>query len=232
MRGTCLVCGRKVTKGGAGRHLEACLQAQEGLPRGDSKRADSGRALRVRVEGRDEPAYWMYMELPAKRTLQDLDDFLRDTWLECCGHLSSFRVGEELFDRFLQDAAEWGVRARSMAVRVGRVLRPGLRFAYEYDFGTTTELVGTVVSEGPARSAGARERALARNDPPSIRCARCGKEAVRVCPECRYETKGWFCESHAAAHHCGAEVFLPVVNSPRVGLCAYAGPRSSGWSVS
>jgi len=31
--------------------------------------------------------------MPARATLTDLDGFLRDIWLECCGHLSAFDIG-------------------------------------------------------------------------------------------------------------------------------------------
>lgn len=37
--------------------------------------------------------YWLYLEMPARATLTDLDGFLRDIWLECCGHLSAFDIG-------------------------------------------------------------------------------------------------------------------------------------------
>ena len=30
--------------------------------------------------------------MKAKSTLEELDDFLRGAWLECCGHLSDFEI--------------------------------------------------------------------------------------------------------------------------------------------
>ena len=35
--------------------------------------------------------------------------------------------------------------------------------------------------------------------------------------------KGWLCEAHAEKHR-HQDMFLPVVNSPRVGMCGYTGP--------
>ena len=32
--------------------------------------------------------------MPADATLADLDRFLRDIWLECCGHMSQFTIGK------------------------------------------------------------------------------------------------------------------------------------------
>ena len=31
------------------------------------------------------------------------------------------------------------------------------------------------------------------------------------------------CDEHAETHDCGGEYFLPVVKSPRVGVCGYTG---------
>ena len=63
---------------------------------------------------------------------------------------------------------------------------------------------------------------LARNLPPKILCA-CGELATQVCGQCNYDATSWLCKKCAAKHECGEEMFLPVVNSPRVGVCAYTG---------
>jgi hypothetical protein len=34
---------------------------------------------------------------------------------------------------------------------------------------------------------------------------------------------GWLCDAHAEKHK-HQDMFLPVVNSPRVGQCGYTGP--------
>jgi hypothetical protein len=78
---------------------------------------------------------------------------------------------------------------------------------------------------------GARERVggakgvevLARNDPPPIACLHCGQPATQVCSQCFWEASGTFCERCAKKHKCGEEMLLPVVNSPRVGMCGYVG---------
>ena len=60
--------------------------------------------------------------------------------------------------------------------------------------------------------------------------AACGAPATRVCGLCYQEMERdcWYCEGCASKHQCsdpGTDYFLPVVNSPRVGLCAYTGPE-------
>jgi hypothetical protein len=112
-----------------------------------------------------------------------------------------------------------------MRVQVGSLLSPGVQFSHEYDFGTTTELRLKVVSEREGEVKGKSSiQVLARNEPPTIPCNVCGKPATHVCSQCIYEGTGWLCETCSEEHECGEEMLLPVVNSPRVGMCAYTGP--------
>ena len=36
--------------------------------------------------------YWLIIECKENTLLQELDQFLRDIWLECCGHMSIFNT--------------------------------------------------------------------------------------------------------------------------------------------
>ena len=38
-----------------------------------------------------------------------------------------------------------------------------------------------------------------------------------------FTIEGLFCDECAGGHECGEETILPVVNSPRVGVCGYTG---------
>jgi hypothetical protein len=108
-------------------------------------------------------------------------------------------------------------------VTLGTLLSPGATLRYEYDFGTTTELTIKVaaVRRGPADAEFIR--LLARNDPPEVPCESCGRPAARICSQCIFEGGGWLCRACARKHKCGEEMLLPVVNSPRVGMCGYTG---------
>ncbi|MGZ8519503.1 MAG: hypothetical protein ACXWX7_05065, partial [Candidatus Binatia bacterium] len=67
-------------------------------------------------------------------------------------------------------------------------------------------------------------RLLARNEPLVWPCDDCQAPATVVCPFCIDSGDGLFCDAHADAHeHAGEEVYLPVVNSPRMGVCGYTG---------
>jgi len=164
--------------------------------------------------------YWLHIEIPAKATLEELDSFLRAIWLECCGHLSSFEISGE---SFISEPFEPG--DRSMVIALEKVMAPGMKFEYIYDFGTSTELLIKVISArvGRAPSDKGPVRIMARNDPPELKCDVCGKPATGVCCVCSDEDTGRVCEECGKSHECGEDMLLPVVNSPRVGMCDYTG---------
>jgi hypothetical protein len=110
-----------------------------------------------------------------------------------------------------------------MNVKLGRALAVGDEFYHEYDFGSTTYLRLKVVSErsGPTPAGGSRK--LAQTEPPVIPCDACGREATQTCAGCSWEAGGRLCDACIEAHEHGAEMALPVVNSPRVGVCGYTG---------
>jgi len=205
------------------RHLESCEQRVAIQAEARShQQAQKTRAFHLVVEGYRLPMYWMHLEVSAGTTLATLDHFLRDTWLECCGHLSAFEIGGV---RYSVDAAiyEWDTGSKNMQVPLDQVLHPGQTCSYEYDFGSTTELTLKVISE---REVPAKKKAieiLARNNLPLVSCDVCGKPATTTCTQCIYEDKGWLCDACAKDHECGEEMLWPMVNSPRAGVCGYTG---------
>jgi len=331
----CRFCKRKFSKSSMSRHLIACparraaSQARSGQPG-----LRPAQLFHLRVEGRDYPEYWMDIEIPTDAALYDLDEFLRDMWLECCGHLSAFTIAgheyvaddpdfdlmppilplemlsgegdepepppgiatdlgltiarltgasEEAQAVFLEetkkiigdhdpnepltDEQSMQITASigrmlgmdeaminlvmedikagvgpddddffgegSMDTRLSAVLKPGLKFYHEYDFGSTTRLTLRVVEERAgcapeiepddedAAAAGRYDlvTVLAQNEPPMILCDKCHlHDSVVICTDCGQ----WLCKDCATTHR-HHDMFLPVVNSPRVGVCGYDG---------
>jgi hypothetical protein len=221
-RGTCQFCQGVFSKAAMTRHLETCPQRTDAATTGSQRATKTTRLVHLLVEGRDQPQYWMHLELPAEATLQTLDDFLRRTWLECCGHLSKFEIAGVSYASYPDP--EFG--DKSLRVQVGKILSPGQPFFHEYDYGTPTELRLKAVAEREGEARGKSIQLLARNEAPLISCEGCGKAASEVCAQCIYEGGGWLCDACAAEHACGEEMLLPVVNSPRVGMCGYTGPAA------
>ncbi len=212
--GKCNLCNTTFSKAAMTKHLKSCIQREE-----TPARRKKTRLFHLLVEGSGMPDYWMHLEVPAGATLQDLDSFLRDIWLECCGHLSAFTIEEVSYA--IEPQKDLG--DKGMKVKLGKVLAPGMKFIHEYDFGTTTELKLKVVEEREGERGDEPVRILARNEPPKIMCESCGKLATYVCTQCMYEGEAWLCDDCAREHGCGEDMLLPVVNSPRVGMCGYTG---------
>ncbi len=220
MPGKCCLCGGTFEKTGMTKHLKSCLlDNSDKVFSTNSKGTGEEKYLHISIEGRYDPDYWIHVEMSASAQLRDLDEFLRLIWLECCGHLSAFTIeGTRYLVSPMEDFEE-----RDMSAKLSEILRPGIEFFHEYDFGSTTKLMLKVVSERMIQGKSKKVRVLSRNYPPEIKCVSCGKPATRVCVECIYDEGGWLCEDCASSHECGEDMLLPVVNSPRTGVCGYSG---------
>jgi predicted RNA-binding Zn-ribbon protein involved in translation (DUF1610 family) len=173
----------------------------------------------------EDGLFWMFLEVAGHRRLSDLDEFLRKEWLECCGHLSSFYIGklEYCSNRYADGAIPMGRR-------LDKTIGEATKFQYAYDFGCTTPLRLTVVAAGAPAVSGTRRKVavLARHDNVTFNCSMCGDKAVHVCGDCGLWNGGAHCYKCARKHKCGMESMLPAAQSPRVGMCAYAGKKPDG----
>jgi len=204
--GICAVCQGEFGKRAMTAHLEKHLAEQDSAPGEHVPR------LFLLVEGAYGSEYWLYLDVRADATLKKLDTFLRGIWLECCGHLSQFTLSSLGYGL--------GMQKIGMTRKIGEALTPGMTFLHEYDFGSTTELKGRVlaVHEGsPSKDA---VLLLARNNAPEMLCEVCGKPAELLGAD--YEG-----EYHEICEECAdeevQEALLPVINSPRAGVCGYTG---------
>lgn len=218
--GTCNFCDREISKRTMSRHVQTCKARLNAT----SENERQGHALHIFVEGRYLPQYWMHVEVPGDATLDVLDYFLRDMWLECCDHLSAFDIGGASYDGagdplFSPDDSEM------QYITLESVLAPKQKFTHDYDFGTTTRLALRVVSDREGLVGDRSEvQLLARNLPPEIPCDECGQPATHVANPFLMGSADWLCDRCVDKHGYEPEDgLLPVVNSPRVGVCSYMG---------
>jgi hypothetical protein len=98
LKGLCYSCNSEVDKSKMTQHLKFCKQRAAAIAaEASAENADTAEKTKffhIVAEGRYNPQYWMHIELPATDNLDDLDFFFRDTWVECCGHLSAFQIGD------------------------------------------------------------------------------------------------------------------------------------------
>jgi hypothetical protein len=201
--GFCALCGQRATKTKMMAHIEACDTAHDEIGQPQP-------LIVLRFAAVGQPRYWLIIEAKADAPLRQVDKLLRQLWLECCGHMSAFRVGR----RELAMTTATSIAFAGAASKVD----------YEYDFGSTTALTGELVGKRQGSIGRASVRLLARNEPILWPCDECEAPATTVCPYCIDSGDGRFCDAHADAHeHADEEVYLPVVNSPRMGVCGYTG---------
>jgi len=215
-RGKCNFCGREMAKGGLSKHLATCPERQTTIEAADKRGGKTQPLYHLQVQDTWSPDFWLHLEVNGTATLTDVDRYLRAIWLECCGHLSQFSVGG------------WSGNEIPKSRRVAQVFDVGLEVTHIYDFGTSSETLikavgvrdGTPLSKHPIYL-------MARNNPPDATCMECEQPATWLCLECVYELDepGTLCDKHAQTHpHDNYGEPMPLVNSPRVGMCGYTGP--------
>lgn len=222
-KGICRFCLKSYAGRGIKKHLLSCRvranQNQEELTQ--DKKASTIYHLRLQ----SYKPFWLHIEMKSTSTLADLDKFLRDTWLEEeCGHLSQFRLGGVRYvDPEVHDSWKgMGMNSKPYMVQLEKMLKGKDKFEYEYDFGSTTYIEGEVVEEREGILS-ETVRILARNKIPKEECSMCENEAVMYCTECQE----FYCAQCLFEHSCDDEMALPVVNSPRMGVCGYEGEFDS-----
>lgn len=210
--GECYICREPVTKRTALTHIKK----NHADPSGEERFA-------VMVDTPYSSPYWMLLLVKTNAKLSDLDESLRDIWVECCGHLSAFTIhGVEY-----HSSTEFGMdpfydNVKSMNTKIKNIFIPGLSFIYEYDFGTTTKLRLKVSDTIMWKKESNTIVMAAMNKKPEFLCSECGKPAVYHYNECDEILLCEECSENEDVDEC---YLLPICNSPRTGLCGYEGGK-------
>jgi hypothetical protein len=243
--GKCFFCGKTFSKAGINRHLGTHLQKKV-----IENTKGHSRSFLVKIESDprwEGNLYFLSLWIDAEATMADIDHFLRAIWLECCHHMSDFRnpqrkrqrggtwdyfkamelLGKgkiKQYEEMMEDMSGELPKNR----KVNKVFHKDLKLKYRYDFGSSTELILTVVAEYSVK-ADHEIVLLSRNEPLEWLCKTCGKEpATQICIAHGWDTDSMFCDKCGEKHAKTCSSFeeysaLPVVNSPRMGVCAYSG---------
>ena len=108
------------------------------------------------------------------------------------------------------------------------IFEPHAKIYHDYDSGTPTRVFLTGLKHYHL-NLNEDIILLSRNEPLNLVCATCKTEpAVNICSTCIWEGYSYFCAKCSKIHEKVCEDFadhscLPVVNSPRMGRCAYTG---------
>ena len=115
----CLICNSSYTPRGIGKHIQSCLKKRfQNIPHKDVD------YYLVFIHPDFTKSYFLYLLLQQNTSLNELDNFLRSIWLECCGHMSAFFYGR--FNEISKDCSTAELYNISKSI------------LYHYDFGSTT----------------------------------------------------------------------------------------------
>ena len=212
--GQCRICGGVYTATGMTSHIKKHI----------ARTKDTAGYYVIRIDaGRGNP-FWMYVAAAADITFDELDQFLRSMWLDCCGHPSHFVVHNKTQHEFIPD----------MDVSISDVLRDRTVLAHYYD--STVLRLGVVRMCGQIYAGvddpGADERfdnvptkynitVLALHDRVQFRCRNCRRESATVCAGFTMTGEGVLCMDCARLHDHAIENMRWALQSPRSGRCRY-----------
>jgi len=201
--GRCKFCKQDFTKRQIASHLNICLKR---------KKDKNIKNLRLRVVDPYMKNLWLIAEANNQAQIKDLDNLIRNVWVECCGHMS-------LFGNYNNKVGKGRI--------ITNTLRPGDNLNYIYDFGSSTELIIEALEYSHCQLSDKKKIELvARNYLPLSNCAKCGQPATQICAVCAEEESGLTCDQCAKKYHNEKNekeehYILPLANSPRNGVCGY-----------
>lgn len=222
-RGFCKYCGKEYTKGGMIRHLPTHKNQKAEVELKTGKRKSG--YFELVISDRYSKDYWLIVEIRETATLKELDTFIRNIWVECCGHLSLFEIDGVEYEAYPATDMLWGEPSKSMNYKLKDVCYVGQTIGYEYDYGSTTELFIKVQDYRIGTGKEDKIILLSRNNPLEILCSQCGKNKAQwIDTESYFDENPFWCEEcMSKADDLDEEMLLPVCNSPRMGVCGYEG---------
>jgi hypothetical protein len=198
------------------RHLATCKERAAAIQAADGRPGTAVPLIHLQVQDAWGGDFWLQLEMSGTSTLKALDSYLRAIWLECCGHMSQFSAGG------------WRGGELGMGRKAAAVFEPGTEIEHTYDFGTSSVTLIRAIAVREGKPTTRHPIALmARNAQPVYPCQECGGPATRLCAQCVYEDErhGTLCDAHAQDHpHDDYGEPMPLLNSPRSGMCGYDGP--------
>ena len=222
--GGCTICGQTMSMRKMRGHLLGHLAEKAGG-------STSATACLVRVTGYSPIRHWLYARIGPRAALRELDSLRRYTWLECCGHLSSFSTRDTSYESSMDDFDYGDKEAKTMDMGAARVISRHRTLRYVYDYGTTTELFLDMACMCPAAGIKPdRVELLARNVDIPYDCTECGGKgtAACICVNCDWDNVDTRMCAPCARDHSHTDDkdgekthLLSVTNSPRMGMCAY-----------
>lgn len=209
MKGKCYYCNKELTERTIKRHMKNCDEMKKKIEELSNEDKKQRNQFMIAIKSKyDKNEYCIYLSIDENLSLLHIDQFLRDVWLECCGHLSAFKIKGKIYQDY------------SMDTRIKDILVVNEKFEYEYDFGSTTELILEVVDIIEVPTSFSQIEIIARNNEVTHYCEICNAEAEYF----NYENDRWECKKCIDKNNDMIAKF-DYCNSPRDGVCGYNGHK-------
>ena len=146
--GWCHLCRNIIRANDAKAHVETCIMdtvQSKYIAQAVEERYARSCPIMIGVRS-EQLRHWMMLVVQPTTSLRQLDRFLRNRWLECCGHMSHFEISDvqysaclpgpgdpPMFDTDLVEPDEL-----HMVYTVEETITAGLQFHHEFDYGDTT----------------------------------------------------------------------------------------------
>ncbi len=165
MEGKCYLCNKEITNRSAKRHILTC-ESRKNIVEESMKEAEKTKEQFIlKITDKYDPStYYIYITIDVNLTLRALDTFLRDIWMECCGHLSEFNIDGVTYacDGALEGSVL--VEQESFDFYLKNILYINSKIKYLYDFDSTSEVLIEVVDKFETVYNSSSIEILARNN--------------------------------------------------------------------
>ena len=156
-------------------------------------------------------SYQMFAIFGTKCKFSHIDMFLRNMWCECCNHISTIAVFEEVN----KNQTHKSVKFNTLISKYENANQ----FIYCYDMGSTTNIYFRIIEKLDGINKNTDIELLYRNEPFKIKCnnyKKCKGFSMYVFDE------NMFCnECKNNINEEKQEFILKLSNSPRTGICDY-----------
>jgi hypothetical protein len=211
----CYICNNTYSPEGFTRHVKSCIVKNKNAELQTVPDNDS--VYLIKITERYVKGYALYLLIDGCVLLGTLDNYLREIWLECCGHLSTFLIDGQRYDCSPEYPGEYDMNHEIRNLPIDK------KFEYMYDFGSTSYLQLELMGIYKYKHTDIGIHLIGRNTFSTPKCSSCDKEAdvYAVNPD---SIKGQFmCSSCFDKKEKEVDEIYehPITNSPRMGICGY-----------
>ena len=131
MQGKCYYCGKELTERTIKRHMKNCSEMKKIIEDKIQNPKEVRDQFLISIKyKKNSGKYCIYMSIDANLQLEHIDKFIRDIWVECCGHSSTFYIDKQEYSSNSDGQLKMNIHLKD-------ILNVNQKFEYKYDFDLT-----------------------------------------------------------------------------------------------